>query len=316
MTETLDADTLHTSLSKIRLEKYDELINGGKKLAYYTTADTALKVIRGQSIWMRNASLMNDFQEIEYGRSTLCKIWSDRQDEVKAILSSIDDTLFDQIISQWIDIDSKLSLHTYLLSLSEYDDDNRGRLSMWRGYGGDKAGVAFVFKPELLGAISKNELFPVNYGEAEFHRQVDVIVKSLIELQNKPLNIPLFIIADYVTKATQDLVLTTKHPGFREESEWRAIVSSDLTMFVEKSLEVVSIRGIPEKVFKVGAVEGSALALQDSNLNNLIHKIIVGPCRHPEHLAEALRSALKEQDSTKELSNNIYISDIPLRQRE
>jgi len=316
MTKTPDASAFRTSLSKIRLKKFRALIKSGKKLAYYTTADTALKVIRGQSIWMRNASLMNDFQEIEYGRSSLCEIWADREDEIKNILTDIHADLFEKIVVQWNEIDRALSVDTYLLSLSEYDDNDRGRLSMWRGYGGDKAGVAFVFEPELLGTISMNELFPVNYGKEDFRRQIDAIVKNLTDLKIKAFPISPDIIAKDITKAMQDIVLTTKHPGFQEESEWRAIVNSELAKWASDSLEVVSIRGIPEKIFKVGAVADSALELQNSNLNKLIYKIIVGPCRHPEHLAQALASALSEKESTNELIDKIHISDIPLRQRE
>jgi len=43
-------------------------------LAHYTTAETAMKIIRGRSLWLRNAAVMNDFSEIEYGKSVMLPV--------------------------------------------------------------------------------------------------------------------------------------------------------------------------------------------------------------------------------------------------
>ena len=42
-----------------------------RQLAHYTTADTAMKIIKGKSLWLRNAGVMNDYSEIAYGKNVL-----------------------------------------------------------------------------------------------------------------------------------------------------------------------------------------------------------------------------------------------------
>lgn len=49
------------------LKNYVGVSKEGMSLAYYTTAETALLILSNQEIWLRNASVMNDFSEIKYG---------------------------------------------------------------------------------------------------------------------------------------------------------------------------------------------------------------------------------------------------------
>jgi hypothetical protein len=316
MGDDVNLQALENLFSEQKVSKFESMKSSGRKLAYYTNADTALKIITGKSIWMRNASLMNDFEEIEYGRNALSLYWDRNDIDIRALLDAVHPDLYDKIISRWEEVDSSISKNTFLLSLSEYEDDDRGRLSMWRGYGGGQAGVAFVFNPEQLGSISKNELFPVKYGAPEFEASADAIIASIPSLSRFVNKLDIDVIVDSIVKAVQDLVLTTKHPGFREEAEWRVIVSSDLTDFNAANLKVESIRGVPERIFKIGATSDSALLLQNDDFNKLIYKIVVGPCRHPASLEEALKVSLQKDDSTSNLSNCVVASDIPLRQRD
>ena len=40
-----------------------------RRFAYYTTADTAMKILRSKQIWLRNTAVMNDSSEVDYGFS-------------------------------------------------------------------------------------------------------------------------------------------------------------------------------------------------------------------------------------------------------
>ena len=44
--------------------------------AYYTSAETAISVIRHKTVWYRDASLMNDFNEIRHGYICFREIWN------------------------------------------------------------------------------------------------------------------------------------------------------------------------------------------------------------------------------------------------
>jgi hypothetical protein len=41
-----------------------DLMAGGGQLAYYTTADTAVKMITNNEFWLRDSRVMNDYTEV------------------------------------------------------------------------------------------------------------------------------------------------------------------------------------------------------------------------------------------------------------
>ena len=49
--------------------KLSEVVSDNRRFAYYNSADTAKSIIENQQIWLRNATVMNDFSEISYGLS-------------------------------------------------------------------------------------------------------------------------------------------------------------------------------------------------------------------------------------------------------
>jgi hypothetical protein len=53
------------------LSRTTELGTKNLKLAHYTSAENALNIINGQTMWLRNAGVMNDHSEIEHGRGIL-----------------------------------------------------------------------------------------------------------------------------------------------------------------------------------------------------------------------------------------------------
>ncbi|PHS26931.1 MAG: hypothetical protein COA84_05615 [Robiginitomaculum sp.] len=49
------------------METYNTIEKNKTRFVYYTSAETAMKVLRNQELWFRNATVMNDFSEISYG---------------------------------------------------------------------------------------------------------------------------------------------------------------------------------------------------------------------------------------------------------
>lgn len=45
------------------------VLAAGDRFVYYTTADTAMRILKSREFWLRNALLMNDFSEIAHGWS-------------------------------------------------------------------------------------------------------------------------------------------------------------------------------------------------------------------------------------------------------
>ena len=65
----LAADTL-LSYAKSR---YDELVAGNGDFVHYSSDQTVYKILEKEKIWLRNISFMNDYAEIETGRSILLR---------------------------------------------------------------------------------------------------------------------------------------------------------------------------------------------------------------------------------------------------
>lgn len=128
----------------------------GGRLVHYTSAESAYKIIKGREIWMRNASMMNDFSEIEHGLHCLIAAWmSEPGIKLQAMLNRIKDGFRDQIAKLFDIHTDGIKRATYITSLSEHNDDEDylGRLSMWRAYGG-RAGVAMVMNNAAFAATT------------------------------------------------------------------------------------------------------------------------------------------------------------------
>lgn len=125
-------------------------IENGLRFAYYTSASTASSIIANEEVWLRNARLMNDYSEVNYGQDCLFRTWKDKivSAELTILFEKIGPNV-KQMIEQMFDNDQGVRvLDTYMLCISEHDsatlqEDRYGRLSMWRAYGGE-TNVALV----------------------------------------------------------------------------------------------------------------------------------------------------------------------------
>lgn len=110
-----------------------------------------MRVIQGRSVWMRKTSCMNDFMEIDYGLDLLRAAYTEQNETIKAtfdgMFSGFTKTL-EERFNSWI---PHFQRDTYIACLSEHDEseNDTGRLSMWRAYGGD-TGVAIVLNPGVF----------------------------------------------------------------------------------------------------------------------------------------------------------------------
>ena len=134
----------------------------------YTSAEVAMSILENKSVWMRRASTMNDFREIEHGFACVLNAWNNAiGNKYRDLLAEweIDASkeivpYFDQRLSQW-------RTDTFLTCVSEHDpsEDQMGRLSMWRAYGGQDAvaivmnNTAFLRSSDALKAYTNK----VNY---------------------------------------------------------------------------------------------------------------------------------------------------------
>lgn len=266
---------------------------------------------------MRKTSTMNDFKEIEYGMECLNATWSG---VAGAQLQQLLDQVFPGLSKRLVDVFNSWLPHfrseTYLVCLSEHLDveDNIGRLSMWRAYGGDN-GVALVLRNTAftsaggdLGASTS----PVAYMSVrEFEDEFAKLYNSLNGQRNYLAELGEERLLATCFQALRMAVLCTKHPGFSEELEWRVIHSptQQPSEQLRESIEVV--RGVPQKVFRI-PLEVMPNGL-DLSPDALIDRVIIGPTSHPLAMAQAFVTLLGEA-GVSEPHTKVWLSDIPLRQ--
>lgn len=290
----------------------------GGRFVYYTSAATAMQILRGREIWMRNTMVMNDFSEVEHGLNCVITAYrSSAGASLKALLDQHYAGLsaeLEELFNAWIPGFRK---DTFVLCLSEHPpaEDLYGRLSMWRAYGGD-AGVALVlngdvlFRPsDALAAYSS----PVAYlDEQATQQELDTVVAGiaknpslLTQLGRDGTKMAIFHMLRFAA-------VCTKHPAFAEEREWRVVASPALQSSPLLPVQIETVGGIPQKVLKVKLEDHPEKGLLGLAPSALIDRVLIGPCEHADVIFQALWHAL-EAAGVADPATRIIRTGIPLR---
>jgi hypothetical protein len=288
------------------------------RFVHYTSADAALHIIRKKRMWMRNVTCMTDVSEVRHGQAILTKLFQDPAlrknfvDAMDACSAGAAQKAFEHFDQSWNDT----SLETYITSISEHDpdEDQYGRLSMWRAFGGNVARVAFVFRVPLTAMYAGvfNLVFsPVAYLSDE---QVRGVFLEVIE--NVGANCEFLKTFDQQGMVHNILnmlvagVTCLKHPAFREEREWRLIYGPKRwpSPLIETTTEVVG--GIPQIIHHIPFDSRVSGVVPVLDFTQLFDRLIIGPCNFPWSMADAYVRALQEVGV---LEPKIVFSNIPIR---
>lgn len=296
------------------------VFEGGRRLVHYTSAEAAYRIITGGQMWLRNAQMMNDFSEIQHGINCLVEAWgSEGGLKLQAMLERIQPGLRDELADLFDGHSDGLRIGTFITSLSEHDDaeDDYGRLSMWRAYGG-RTGVALVLNNDAFAAeTDEMHVFssPVFYQDVkEFGAWFQVWVENLLASEEQLKNFGSENVKAWLFTVFRSFALCTKHPGFEEEKEWRVFYSPYFegeSSWIESSVEIV--HGVPQPVMKLQLRDDVEKGVSGVAIPKLINRVIVGPCDYPMQVRAGLALAL-QQAGVENAANITCMSMIPLRQ--
>lgn len=289
------------------------------RFVHYTTAETATSILKNKQVWMRNAALMNDYSEIEHGVGCINEALNGPNGKVFTnLLDSIKPGAFDSIREAHKKIITFSKSETFLLCVSEHlnEEDELGRLSMWRAYGGH-SGIAIVMNMEAFFSPSDALTVyssPVVYADPlsfqfAFDQVVASVSKNIAYLKTLDADVVMATVFRMMVFAS----LSIKHPGFAEEREWRLIKAPPFgnSSHIQKTIEVV--RGIPQRVTKFKLEDIPAENLTGLDIPKLIDRVIVGPTNHPYEIAQTMRELLYNAGVPNPI-DRVVISSIPLRQ--
>lgn len=287
------------------------------RFVYYTTADTAYRVLSNSEVWMRNTQVMNDFQEVEYGLNCTKSAMREHRERFEAAVDGAWAAMAKQVIDRFEAWIPGFRYATYITCVSEHDDseDDHGRLSMWRAYGGEN-GVALVLNPHVFftetDALAAYT-YPVAYRTAQqFVSDFENWVAGLETNRDLLKSIGYNRCFALLFEALKIGVICTKHPGFAEEREWRIVYSpaQERSSVLKECIEVV--RGVPQTVVKIPLVEKPDQGLTGIGVPQLLSRLIIGPTEHADVMYRMFWTVLEKAGVTNAPSV-MQVSDIPLR---
>jgi len=290
-------------------------------LAHYTSIATLERIMANDEIWFSNPLYMNDMEELRFGMNEGAYAFR-RHDGIKQACKTPEryDRLlyeFDYKLNQF---SNEHAFDTYVFCLSEHDaKDTDGLLSMWRGYGGNGNGAAIIFDTTQLNYLEDSPLIIANasYESADKRRQwIDEKLTKFAELLGKN-NVPedkLYLPIHQLFERLKIFAIFTKHHGFIEEREWRAVYlrERDINHKMDGMLHyAIGTRGVEPKLkYKIQPIEG--LTEDNISLEKIVYQIILGPSISNPLAMNAVRRML-EKVGKSDLAKKLIASTTPFR---
>jgi hypothetical protein len=296
-----------------------ELRQSGATFFHYTSAASGHLILKNRQFWLRNARLMNDYSEIRHGMTLLRFMMDDSSgrlliDRLATIEPSLPARFF-EAINNW---DKVFHYGSYMGCLSEHQpaDDQYGKLSMWRAYGGE-AGAALILNAEHLIGLPSDRgvvLYPVLYSQGkEIATELAEFADCLDARRSQMQACPLDDVLEFCVDWFRITGCTTKHPAFAEEKEWRLLALHRHTRVNPLlPLEVEVIRGVPQNVIKLSLTHQTEPVDFDLSVPRLLKKILIGPCDDPDQIMQALAHDMRNAGVPNDMAH-ASTTGIPLR---
>lgn len=301
------------------VEKQMAMVKNGWPFVHYTTAETAMHIIRGRRFWLRNATCMNDYSEVDHGVDKVIQFFGDKSKggEFWEIIEAAHTGLARTIKQSFDDGLTDLRANTFLGCISEHDpkEDDIGRLSMWRAYG-NGTGVALVVNPAPMLTVSdalNAWTYPVLYVDGpELAEMFETIVTAYRDHADFVKGLDREYLRTLVMDMLHTLAHCLKHPGFAEEREWRVVHRPRRHPTDRIKLELECVRGIPQQVAKIELKDLPDDGMVGIEPAQLVRRIVIGPTEYGQAMAAAFWEALREAGAT-DIYRKVVVSNIPLR---
>lgn len=301
------------------LEKLEALDAGSFQFVQYTSAEAAMSILTNNEVWLRNAQCMNDYLEIEHGHECLVQAFHSEPEgqRFQRALGNVYPGLLNELGNLFDGLMPFLRDTVYIACFSEHppEEDQYGRLSMWRAYGGSQS-VALVFnkgaftaKSDGLAAYS----FPVIYQDSEDFRANFGLLAERVERRSDLLQtMGREAVKNMLFWLFKAFVLCVKHPGFLEEREWRVYYTPALRESEYLESEIVAVHGVPQEIYKISLRDIPEIGLFGVSIPDVLERILIGPSDQQLVVGKTFERLLKSAGCT-DVASKIHYSGIPLR---
>lgn len=307
MSEAIYEKLFPNNLSEIKLLKDNSF-----ELVHYTSAESLVSILRNKSFWLRPTYNMNDYSEGLHGLDYLNRSYIDESFGFKKAVEKIFPGKMDALHS-YLDRninDNKYDIFIGCFSQHKKEEDLLGRLSMWRAYGRG-SGVAMVLNKDFFQLDSEETLLfsKVSYDdELKFKEEFRQLVLNIQEYKNDIMKLGFQRFSELVLVYFLIKLSSQKHPGFKEELEWRLIHMPKLFPIDHVKERVHVVNGLPQRIYEIFFYEST----EPIDFDSLVKKIIIGPCKNGLAVFDSLMIEMKKA-GIKNPHEKIVRSDIPLR---
>ena len=309
--------------TKERRKLYEPTNFQAAKFVHYTTAEAALGIITSKRLWMRNTTCMTDYREVQHGFTMLNRFFADKskRDTFTASLDACHPGAASEAINLFDQWWGDLQFQTFIASISVHDDkteDQHGRLSMWRAFGGSNPRVAIVVRaPWYSGATTGlNVMFsPVAYfNDAQVQEEIYAVISNINENADFVRAADRVQVVSTVFAMLMAAVVCLKHEGFHEEREWRVIYGPkrNPSPIMEAHAETKTIGGVPQLIYKIPFDATVAPELGELDFARIFDRLLIGPSPYSLAMHQAFAAALTKA-GVADAGGRVVFSGIPIR---
>lgn len=291
--------------------------NSNIGIVHYTSAEAAKEIISKRAFWMRLASTMNDSSEVRYGMEALEKHLRTNGKRLNFLFEKSHGDVGVRVTENFSSWSKILQNNSYIASFSEhliYPENDIGRLSMWRAYGGSSSVALVLNKSIFLGSSDALKVYgsPVAYASIEeFGEHFDHVIAKIDESSKFLSTVSTTEVERRIFNMYRFAVLAVKHPGFIEEREWRLIHTPEIDRGSPLRKKIVSVSGVPQLIYEIPLEDRPDLPA-GLNPKTLIERVIIGPTQYSDALKATFCDLLREA-GVADAESRVVCSDIPLR---
>lgn len=290
------------------------------RFVHYTTAANLFRILDKEEVWFRNARCMNDHRDIENGMVQLQQWNNDAERNaplIRALEACIPGVWKDGLrkYHHWL---PNLRSQSYVLSVAEHDPDENetGRLALWRAYEKGVVGVAVVVSVAPFMRMTdalKAYPSPVAYWtRQQLDDEFEVVAHRIVANKDFLSKLNKAAVTEMVFLMLLFAAMCSKHAGFHQEREWRVLTNPLLwpsTRFIEQQ-DIID--GIPQTIYKLPLKNSPNENLTGIELHELIDRVIIGPSSHAGAIRDAIVAKLAERN-VPDPHSKVVVSGIPVR---
>jgi hypothetical protein len=244
--------------------------------------NAATKIIGAGEIFLRNARVMNDQNEIKLGRDCVNRFLVSNALALSDALNAIQPNLFGDLMDLWNREHIAQIEQSYIgCFTAQQVDDNLGSPYHWDHYGNTALCFDSAFlcdEPALLSLY----LVKVTYGNVAVLAGLDQLLSILQSNKNDLCKVAPNILLSFLRHRLFFESVASKGDAFLQEQEWRLIHAPFLFASADLQPENRLIKGQSESLYPLKMRTPIGTDMDKLEVRNFVKKVLIHPEKEPQ----------------------------------